>query len=78
MREKILKPAGLWIEPKFPQFSKTRSYTLRHSRATELLNQTHDIYLLANVLGHADISSTTCYLHKTKEYMNYVTEAINK
>lgn len=77
MREKILKPLGLYISPCKPQFSKTRSYTLRHSRATELLNKTKDIYLVANVLGHADISSTTCYLHKTKEYMNYVKEAIN-
>lgn len=78
MREKILKPMGLWIEPISPNFSKTRSYTLRHSRATELLNNKNDIYLVANILGHADISSTTCYLHKTKKYMEYMKEAINE
>jgi len=76
-REKILKPSGLWIKPIAPQFSKTRSYTLRHSRATELINNTKDIYLVANVLGHADISSTTCYLHKTKEYMDYIRICLN-
>ncbi len=77
MREKILKPAGLWIEPDCPQHSKTRSYTLRHTRATELLNKTNDIYLVANFLGHAKLNSTRVYLHKNEKYMDYMRKVVN-
>lgn len=66
MREKILKPAGIYI------VGKTRSYTLRHTKATEILNKTNDIFLVANVLGHAKLDSTKVYLHKSPSYMNYM------
>lgn len=81
-REKILKPAGLWIAPidlgtgnKTPKF---RSYTLRHTRATELINNTKDIFLVANVLGHSKLSSTRVYLHKSKGYMDYMRNCLNQ
>jgi len=81
MREKILKPAGLWIAPidngtgnKTPKF---RSYTLRHTRATEILNKTNDIWLVSNFLGHAKLNSTRVYLHKSDKYMDYMRNAIN-
>jgi integrase len=81
-REKILKPAGLWVKPidlgtgnKVPKF---RSYTLRHTRATELLNKSNDIFLVANVLGHAKLTSTRVYLHKTDSYVEYMRKNLSK
>lgn len=78
MREKVLKPLGLWVMPdkgKRPRFS---TYTLRHSRASHLLNKqiketgSPDIFALANILGHSDIRSTTVYLHTDKSYNKYL------
>lgn len=71
MREKILKPSGLYT------INKTRSYTLRHTKATEVLNQTKDIFLVANLLGHSKLDSTKVYLHKNPDYMNYMRGVIN-
>jgi len=75
-REKVLKPAGLWIQPEKPSLCKTRSYTLRHSRASELINKT-DIYTVANILGHGDIRSTKTYLHMNKEIFEHMRKALN-
>lgn len=81
-REKILKPAGLWRPPEHPETgnrtSPFRSYTLRHTRATELLNKTKDIFLVANVLGHAKLSSTKVYLHKTDDYVEYMRRCLSQ
>lgn len=75
-REKILKPAGLWKQPEKPSLCKTRSYTLRHSKATELINKT-DIYTVANILGHGDIRSTKTYLHLNKQIFEHMRQALN-
>jgi len=42
---------------------KFTAHTLRHTAATELLNQGLDIYMVSRVLGHTDIKTTTIYLH---------------
>lgn len=76
-REKVLKPLNLWKKPEKPGLCKTRSYTLRHSKATELINKTNDIYLVANVLGHGDIRSTKTYLHMNKNYFEYMRKSLN-
>ena len=75
-REKVLKPSGLWIKPEKPSLCKTRSYTLRHSKATELINKT-DIYTVANILGHGDIRSTKTYLHLNKKIFEHMRQALN-
>lgn len=75
-REKVLKPAGLWIKPEIPSQCKTRSYTLRHSKATELINKT-DMYTVANILGHGDIRSTKTYLHLNKEIFEHLRQVLN-
>ena len=75
-REKVLKPAGIWQKPEKSGSSKTRSYTLRHSKATELINKT-DIFTVANILGHSDISSTKVYLHMNKKIFSAMRKAIN-
>lgn len=81
-REKVLKPTGLWEMPKESKVPKIRLYTLRHSRATQILRRQimedgkPDIYMIANFLGHKDIRSTTVYLHKNKEYTEYMRDRL--
>jgi len=77
-REKILKVAGLWVAPEEGStVTKFRSYTLRHTKATEIMNETHDLFLVANMLGHAKLNSTKVYLHKDKKYMEYMRNRMN-
>lgn len=75
-REKILKPLGIWEAPVNSTIPKYRSYTLRHTRATELLNKYKDIFLVANVLGHSKLNSTKIYVHKSLDYMEYMRKAL--
>ena len=42
-------------------------HTLRHTFATDLYRETHDLYLTGKMLGHADISTTTIYTHLVDE-----------
>jgi integrase len=81
-REKALKPCGLWLMPTSGKTPKIRLYTLRHSRATHILNKqiqqigSPDIFAIANILGHKDIRSTTVYLHQNTKYREYLREQI--
>lgn len=45
--------------------NKVSIHTLRHCFATHLLNEGADILQIKELLGHADIQSTTVYLHLT-------------
>lgn len=64
MREKILKPCGLWIAPTGKsRVSRTRSYSLRMSYATRLFKKYNDLSLVAQALGHSDIRSLNRYIH---------------
>ena len=76
-REKILKPLNLWVAPINSTIPKFRSYTLRHTRATQLLNKYKYIFLVANILGHGRLDSTKIYLHKSKEYVKYMRACLN-
>jgi len=76
-REKILKPLGIWEAPVNSTIPKYRSYTLRHTRATELLNKYKDIFLISNVLGHSKLNSSKRYLHKTRDYREYMRKCLN-
>ena len=76
LREKALKPLGLW------RSGETSTYTLRHSRASHILEKqikdqnAPDLYAIANLLGHSDIRSTTVYLHTDKTYMDYLKKQV--
>jgi len=77
-REKVLKPCGLWKKPEKHTSSKTRLYSLRKSRATHLLQQSGDIYAVANLLGHKDTSVTSQYYIQTnEEYNNYLQNLVD-
>ena len=74
----VLKSVGLWLPA---EFGKTippyRSYTLRHTRATELLNKSNmDIHAVANILGHCKLDSTKKYLHNNPRYQEYLKEIL--
>jgi len=78
-REKVLKPLGFWEAPQeSTKVPRVRLYSLRHSRATQILNKQikehgyPDIHAIANLLGHGDIRSTQVYLHADKNYMEYL------
>ncbi len=59
-----------------------RLYTLRHSRATHMMDSmiekkgVVDLHAIANFLGHKDIRSTQVYLHATKKYKSYMRDIV--
>lgn len=72
MREHILKPAGLYIQPDIPQHSKRRSYTLRHTKLSEVWKKSHNIFDVANLAGHSKLESSKVYIHTDDTYMNHL------
>ena len=76
-REKICKPSGLYKSPTRPCNARTTSYSLRHSKATEMLENSQDLDLVAHFLGHRDTRVTKAYTHFTKKRWNQLADSIN-
>lgn len=64
---KISKAAGIKFTP----------HALRHTAATEFLNQGLDIYKVSKMLGHSDIKTTTIYLHVATEKLQQDVNALD-
>ncbi|MFA9374726.1 MAG: tyrosine-type recombinase/integrase, partial [Poseidonibacter sp.] len=65
--EKILISAGIRKE-------KNGAHMLRHSFATLLYSKHHDLILVQEALGHADINTSRIYTHFDKDKLKKATE----
>jgi site-specific recombinase XerD len=70
MRDKILKPAGLYR-------SGARSYLLRMTGATELLDKSGDPWLVAQTLGHSDLRTVKNYYFQTERFRERQSHFLN-
>ncbi len=52
-------------------------HTLRHSYATNLMEQGLDVRIIQSLLGHRSLKTTTLYLHITQSAMQSVQQAVN-
>lgn len=52
-----------------PEADRISPHTLRHTFATDVLNETGNLELVRRLLGHADISSTQVYTHLADEHV---------
>ena len=53
-------------------------HTLRHSYATNLMEQGLDVRVIQSLLGHRSLKTTTVYLHITQSVIQSAQEAVNE
>jgi site-specific recombinase XerD len=53
-------------------------HTLRHSYATNLMEQGLDVRVIQSLLGHRSLKTTTVYLHITQNVLQSVQAAVNE
>lgn len=56
---------------------RVSSHTLRHSYATNLMEQGLDVRVIQSLLGHRSLKTTTLYLHMTQSILQSVQDAVN-
>lgn len=78
MREKILKPADLYEPAENGRIPRTRSYLLRVSGATELLDKNASPWDVAQTLGHSDLRTLQRYFFQTKKFKERQMFFLNK
>jgi len=58
---------ALWLGPErsaqAEEFARVSTHWLRHTRASEIVNEFRDLALAADELGHADLGTTRQYVH---------------
>lgn len=69
-REKVLKPSGLYKPVASHKMPQTRSYLLRISGATTMLDDGCDPWTVAQTLGHADLTTLKEYWRLTERFKN--------
>ena len=67
--KKALKQSGIR--------KRVSCHTLRHSYATNLMEQGVDVRVIQALLGHRSLKTTTLYLHMTQSVMQSVQDAVN-
>ena len=67
--KKALKQSGIC--------KRVSCHTLRHSYATNLMEEGVDVRVIQGLLGHRSLKTTTLYLHITQSVMQSVQDAIN-
>jgi len=60
------------------EWEKVSPHTLRHTFATDLLNQTGSIRLVQETLGHTDVSTTMIYTHVNSEEIRDAMQTLRK
>lgn len=68
MREKILKPSGLYKQREGSTIPITRSYLLRATGATNMLDNGADPWTVAQTLGHGDLRTIKNYFFQTNKF----------
>ena len=82
-RDKPISPKGAWIAcheaaERAGLDKKVSPHTLRHSFATHLLEDGTDLRTIQVLLGHADLSHTTVYLHLSQRHLHSIANPIEK
>ena len=72
--EKIVRKYAL----KAGLIKKVTPHTLRHSYATELLNNGADIRAVQEMLGHSSITTTQVYTHVTNKRLKEIHQKFHK
>jgi len=62
---RVVKRAAIRAEIK--EAEKVSPHTLRHTAATEIYSETHDLHLVKRLLGHSNLSTTEIYLHTSDD-----------
>jgi integrase/recombinase XerD len=67
---KVIWEAVRWAATKAGLDKRITPHTLRHSYATHLLEAGTDLRTIQLLLGHADLSHTTVYLHLSRRHLH--------